>query len=217
MSLNLRKVLKQSTKRAHNKKTRLTIHLLPSILWSTKCPLRFHFFLKNLRMTSYSCWFYLGDIQSQRRWIHTEDQHTSSHSRSWSLEMAFCSKDDLNTNQFKIPAASFSAELLINRLINAWCVEQCLWKWLTLGASAGGVWLPLRRLSFSVLFPFSVWFAGMVWLVGSDPDSCIWTSMTWEGRWEQIKTTGWSRTWQWNTGKRQTECCFLDVLGKAFT
>lgn len=61
-----------------------------------------------------------------------------------------------------------------------WRVKQCSRKWLTLGASAGGVWLPLSPLSFSLLFPFSVWFAGMVWLVGSDPDSCIWTPLTWE-------------------------------------
>lgn len=58
---------------------------------------------------------------------------------------------------------------------------------LTLGASAGGVGLLLSRLSFSGLFPFSVWFAGKVWLVGSDPDSCIWTSRTWERESKTLK------------------------------
>lgn len=61
----------------------------------------------------------------------------------------------------------------------------CLKNWmirLTLSASAGGVGLLLSPLSFSWLFPFSVWFVGKVWLVGSDPDSCIWTFRTW--KWE---------------------------------
>lgn len=58
---------------------------------------------------------------------------------------------------------------------------------LTLGASAGGVGLLLSRLSFSELVPFSDWFAGKVWLAGSDPDSCIWTSRTWEGKSEMFK------------------------------
>lgn len=58
---------------------------------------------------------------------------------------------------------------------------------LTLGASAGGVGLLLSRLSFSELVPFSDWFAGKVWLAGSDPDSCIWTSRTWEGKSDMFK------------------------------
>ncbi len=66
---------------------------------------------------------------------------------------------------------------------NADVLSGCSWEWLTLGASGGGVWLLLSRLSFSVLFPFSVWLAGMVWRVGSDPDSCIWTSLTWDRKW----------------------------------
>lgn len=72
------------------------------------------------------------------------------------------------------------AKKVFQHFVNKMCVvlSKCRWEILTLGVSKG-VWLLLSRLSFSEWLPFSVWL-GIVWLVGSDPDSCIWTLLAWE-------------------------------------
>lgn len=120
--------------------------------------------------------------QYNSNWLDLTNHFSSTYVRHHHCVMFLKSMQRLSTTYITTFVKKKNLKKL-KKTTNADVLSGCSWEWLTLGASGGGVWLLLSRLSFSVLFPFSVSLAGMVWRVGSDPDSCIWTSLTWERKW----------------------------------